>query len=282
MSTWDKLTAKWSRLWHNRVCRLCVDTPIPSVALICPDCHALFQSRIPSPLPVAPELVSPELKTQNGKRPFKLHAACIMTPELKQRLYPFKFYNRHQHLPALTALWLNYFEQWQAQQPDNSVWQNPEHIAITTIPSRYAKYSQGHISPLLKQLALYTGATPLPHLFSWNRETKAQHTVTKRAHRLNNLRNSLMIEPQNEALLKQTNALIVMDDITTTGATLHATHSALEHYFTQHPNTRIPVINLALCYVPFASDQDATYNQATHQHARQNTRQNAPLLESSL
>lgn len=236
--------------WHNPVCRICLETPQTSPqqksSNICSTCKQTFSIRHPSPIAVPEELTAPD---------FNLHAACIMTPELKQYLYPFKFYNRQEHLPVLSTLWTNYWHQWLKEQETNSIWHHNEHIALTHIPSRYNQYTHGHLNPLLKSLSQKTGLSPQSNLFQWSRETAPQHTITKRNHRLHNLKNSLTIHPE-ASLPSSIQGLVVFDDITTTGATFRAAYDALSN----HPSP-LSVVYIALAFVPLSHHDNPPYNQ---------------------
>lgn len=255
----DLFFTKISRQLHNDTCRLCHVTPIHSHQLICDNCTQIYEIRKPTPLH----------HPQNSP----IYAACTLNPALKKILYPFKFYNRRDSLSALLALLVTYWE----SLPHVTQQGPPSSVQVTAIPSRW---SNNHLAPLLHGFSNHIGGTTTPDLLYWNRITESQHTLKNRHQRFNNVAHSLSVglkpipsttptgvnadintdnplpnptegEPKKDPpmILPNTSCIIVLDDITTTGATLIEAHRALAQYLTDSEQSPIPIIGLALGYV---------------------------------
>jgi len=197
-------------------------------------------------------------------------ALCQLTAPLKKLIYGHKFYGGQQAYRSLYRLWL------QGESVLNGVLacgdvvnqNNSGPVWVVSIPSRYRQESdepstvyrplerlvasvcRGWSSSRLNRSVEYMG----PAALEWQRDTWLQHRLTLRKERLANMHQALVI---NDALWQQRltsqgppSAIVVLDDLVTTGATAQAALKAVELWCQAHNLSRIPQKMLALAYVP--------------------------------
>lgn len=173
---------------------------------------------------------------------FAAYAATLLNPTMKKQLYPYKFYHRKEHALTLANILLDYWGN-HPKATDNT-W-------VVTIPSRW---SNNHLATISREFA-YAQKKPLVEgILTWQRDTQPQHKLESRSKRFDNMRDALAICPYvwEEALKTYglPDQILVIDDLTTTGATFKASHQAWQRWL-KHQTLAVPVVHLALAHVPF-------------------------------
>lgn len=198
-------------------CHACPSEIGPGEAF-CRPCLERLSLRDPAPLLIA------------GK--FELHAATLFNPMLKHRLYGYKFYGKQQHAEMLADLMALYAEKSGLQK----------NLILTTVPAHEQRPE--HLAPVAQILAERLQAPYQPGLLQWTRSVTPQHTIHSKRKRLENLQGSL--EATRLTARAQGKTILLIDDLTTTGATLLEASRAL------HRAGLTDVKGLALTYVPLA------------------------------
>ena len=248
------LSQRWAillELLHDPVCRECGKAMAQSdfrdvFHVYCPDC-----------------LRSWGFSSMGVATPYPhVWVVCQLTAPLKKIIYGHKFYGGRHHQRLLQRLWLQGQPVFKSVLPTNnfqgSVW-------VVSIPSRYRNEANDSsvARPIERLFSLvcrgwsrsessvcYLGSTGL----EWQRNTWPQHRLTQRKERLTNMHQSLAV---NDALWQQRlknqgppSAIVVLDDLITTGATAQAPLSAVEAWCKAQGFSHIPQQLLALAYVP--------------------------------
>jgi len=211
----------------------------------CPTCQWLLGIR--SPLPV----------TTINKYP--VYAATSFSAAVKQPLYAYKFYRQQLYRPLLASLLISHWSDVLSENP-----QLNHRLQVVTIPSRW---SGNHLKPIAQQFARHFGYYYDDTLLYWQRETTPQHTLTSRQSRLQNLQYSMAAKPFHHtsthppsfikrvlnkplrSVLKpetETPTILVLDDMTTTGATFEEAFRVLSNSEYQ----RCTLLGFALAAVP--------------------------------
>ncbi|MEM0951118.1 MAG: hypothetical protein AAGI66_03130 [Cyanobacteria bacterium P01_H01_bin.74] len=173
--------------------------------------------------------------------------ACKLNPVLKHKLYGFKFYGKKQNSHLLTGV-LNHY--WQSQVlslqnntcPAFSEVFDLSSVLVTVIPSHGNTAS--HMVPVAKAFAHQWRYHFDHRVFSWRRSVKPQHQLHHKHHRMNNVIGAL--QPAFNQWDNHT-AIIIVDDLLTTGATVAAARQAIKE--TGQFNGR-RVIGLTVAFTP--------------------------------
>lgn len=223
--TFSSLLDRVLRSVRSAHCSLCPN-PIsnPVDAPLCADCQKQLFMR--SPLPVISGASQP------------IYAACGFPYALKKRLYGLKFYNDTQQASLLVDVLVHYISM--VPQLKERRW------TVVPIPQR-PDANPSHLPSLYRPVASHFGWNYRDQALVWTRETSRQHDILSRRKRRENIRGAFIANPRLEADLRQSEAVLVVDDILTTGTTLTEAMGALQQ---SHPN--LPVFGLTLTHVPFA------------------------------
>lgn len=165
----------------------------------CPRCTEKLGIRHPEPILDTPYCL--------------LHAATNFNPHIKRVLYGHKFHNRMEHLPQLTGLLIQYWQK--AATKLNFEKTHPENVLVIPIPPHGKDPSL--IDLFASQFARHFGYDYRHDVLSWIRDVKPQHRIHDKQQRLNNISQSLYLK---SGVISGYEKVIVIDDITTTGATL--------------------------------------------------------------
>jgi predicted amidophosphoribosyltransferase len=172
----------------------------------------------------------------------RIHAATTFNPTVKKMLYGHKFYNRKEHIPQLVAMLVQY---WQTI-PTYLHWQDvhPENVLVLPIPPHGANASL--IDMFASRFARHFGYDYRHDVLSWMREVRPQHHIHEKGRRYSNIAQSLRMKT---GIVSGYDKIIVVDDITTTGATLLEASRAF-HDEVGSLNRGQDLVCLAVTHVP--------------------------------
>lgn len=165
----------------------------------CSRCHEALAIREPKPL-----LQNPRME---------LHAATTFNAAVKKVLYGHKFYNRMEYVPQLTGLLVEYWAS--IPVPQGLSVAHPENVLVIPIPPHAGNPSL--IDLFASRFARHFGYDYRHDALSWMREVRPQHRIHDKNQRLSNVAQSLHLK---SGIASGYEKIIVVDDITTTGATL--------------------------------------------------------------
>jgi predicted amidophosphoribosyltransferase len=148
---------------------------------------------------------------------FRIYAATTLTPAIKKHLYGYKFYRRRDALPLLADLLIHHWRQLaeESSAVGYSAPIRPERVLVLPIPPHSGKNSL--VTPLAARFARGFDYDCRPRALHWVREVQPQHTLLNHRERLRNIARSLGAERE---CLTGYRRIIIVDDLTTTGATL--------------------------------------------------------------
>lgn len=222
---------------RNSTCVAC-QQKLQTHGKFCPRCHEKMGIRQPEPI----------LSTPNGA----IYAATNLNPSIKRILYGHKFHNRVEHVPQLSALLIQYWE----TIPPSTGFQvvHPENVLVIPIPPHTGEVSR--VDRFASQFARHFGYDYRHDALTWMREVKPQHRIHDKQTRLVNISQSLYLK---SGLVSGYEKVIVLDDITTTGATLLEAgrafgNEAAHHHYPE----RGKVVCLAVARVPLGAQIRAT------------------------
>lgn len=225
------LLEKLKEALRNPGCRACHrPDDLGEGTLFCPNCQGKFDFRAPQPL------------LQQGD--YRLYAATLFSPRIKRLLYGYKFYDKKHHADLITDILIHY---WHSLSAEPTKDQTNLPLVVLPIPARAHRVS--HLTPIAKRFA-----HRLPHghflpLLEWTRDTQPQHTLTQKFNRFENVRQSMQVcEKSLKKLPPGPKRLIIIDDLTTTGATMHEAARSLAAV----TGETLPVTGLAVCHIPLA------------------------------
>lgn len=168
----------------------------------------------------------------------RLYAATLFNASIKKVIYGHKFY-RQSRAGLMASLLIQYWR----QVPVPCC--RPEEVLVVSIPPHEDK--QDHLQGLVRQFANRQGYRYASGILSWQRSVEPQHHLAGKRRRFENVKNGLQAElsanPEQWPKL-----IVVVDDITTTGATMMEAARALR----QETAGTVPVIGLAVCSVSLA------------------------------
>ena len=206
-------------------CRYCNQALATPEARFCPRCKGLLQVLPPQPAPAESDGLSQ-------------HAATLLNGRVKKLVYGYKFYQREQDAPLLADLLIHYWAQGSLLQGVH-----PESVAVIPIPAHEGK--RPHLQPIARRFARHFGYETRPEFISWQRATSPQHRLENRHLRRLNVAGSMRATLPADLPQGHPQTVILLDDLTTTGATLDEAVRAMREAL---PHTGI--ITLALAQVP--------------------------------
>jgi len=175
----------------------------------------------------------------------QIHAATTFNPTVKKLLYGHKFYNRTGHIPQLTAMLVQY---WQNLPPYLGLKEiHPESILVVPVPPHGENASL--IDLFASRFARHFGYDYRHDVLSWMREVRPQHHIHEKDRRITNVAQSLRFK---SGIVSGYDKIIVVDDITTTGATLLEASRAFHDEAGSH-SRRQDLICLAVSKVPMGA-----------------------------
>lgn len=156
---------------------------------------------------------------------FDAYAAARLTPALKRRLYGYKFYQRRDYAPLLAELLIHYWESLQANGSAFSAGEriHPEQTLVIPIPPH--SDSPNRVDAFAREFARQFEYDYQPDLLRWSRSVSPQHHLSDKRARLKNVAQSL--EAARPDFLTGYWHIVILDDLTTTGATLREAVRAL-------------------------------------------------------
>lgn len=177
---------------------------------------------------------------------YTIHAASNFNPNIKRILYGHKFYNRVEHIPQLSGLLIEY---WNTMPPSSGFKAvHPENVLVIPIPPHHGELSR--IELFASQLARHFGYDYRPDLLSWMRNVKPQHRIHDKQSRLHNINQSLHLK---SGVVSGYEKIIVVDDITTTGATFLEAARAFRCEAANLADTNNHLVCLAVTRVPLGA-----------------------------
>jgi len=212
---------------RNNGCLYC-GKPLPEPAF-CPACHEKLGLRENFPLSVMGE--------------DRLYAATLFNPAAKSLLYGYKFYHNTGKRPVLTELLCAY---WQTVSPTL-----PGHLSahtlVLSIPAHTGKVSV--VEPIARPFAVRFGYRFSNRVLRWQRDIQPQHTLVARRKRVDNVKGALHAEAHALPFSASDPPahILIVDDLTTTGATLREATRAL-----REAGVACPISGLAITHVPLA------------------------------
>lgn len=172
---------------------------------------------------------------------FLCHAATTFNPAVKKILYGHKFYGRSEHIPALAALLRLY---WQHLLPELHSGVHPENVLVAPIPPHAGE--QSRVAPIAAKFARHFGYDFQPDALVWVKDVKPQHSIHDKKQRFLNIARSLEV---NHKVISAHGRVIIVDDLTTTGATLH--EASRVFHGERLRSKQLEVVSLAITKVPF-------------------------------
>jgi predicted amidophosphoribosyltransferase len=193
----------------------------------------------------------------------RTYAAMLFNAQNRTLLYGHKFRQKERYTDLLTRLLVSYWEQILASAPldlaQDMVWVEKGNAqAITVVPIPPHGEESSHLAPIAEAFAKHFGYAYEPELLQWGRTVQPQHKLSGKKRRFANVQGSLNVVYQdNPKRLLTTRRILVIDDIHTTGATLHEASQA----FLRCPVFDGVVTNLALSYLSLAFQKHHRYQE---------------------
>lgn len=141
------------------------------------------------------------------------HAATILNPTVKRMLYGHKFHNRKEYIGQLAGMLIQYWESLPSYYGFTAV--HPENVLVMPIPPHEGNVSL--IDQFANRFARHFGYDYRHDAMTWMREVRPQHRIHDKQDRFSNIGQSLHLK---SGIISGYERVIIVDDITTTGATL--------------------------------------------------------------
>lgn len=231
ITMFSTLFEKVKQAMHNPECLVC-KKPLGAGVDICLGCLDALGFREPLPL--------------SQRTNFQSHSATLFNAKVKQLVYGYKFFNKQENQRLLTQLLVRY---WTERGMDLY---DPASTWVVFVPPHGKRHP--HMAAIARRFADVFGYHYEPTILKWRHETQAQRTLTGRRQRYNNVRDCMVVrEPVNLTIEKRPDNVIILDDITTTGATLYeATQAFYRTGWFEDAMDYNQVIGLTITSVPMA------------------------------
>ncbi len=216
---------------HSQVCLHCEQKAVANGLQFCRQCDDVLGLRTPVAVIDTPH--------------FLCHAATSLNPAVKKLLYGYKFHNQFVHGSRLSGLLIQYWNS--LPLPIRSA--HPETVLVVPVPPHADKISR--IDAMASRFARHFGFDYRPDALSWTRSIEPQHTILDKRQRYTNIAGGLSVNPD---VLAGHEKIIIVDDLTTTGATLHEANRAIRE-MSLGLATQPELITLAVAKVPLASQR---------------------------
>jgi predicted amidophosphoribosyltransferase len=204
------------------------------LAGLCQPCYALL---LP---PAEPAIQRPLRLTARLHHP--VYGASVLTPRVKRYVYGYKFNQRWHYRLVLLGLWQHQLAHLRQQHPTLGQSVKQANIWLTLPPLKQGKPTP--LYHLAQRLAAYEGFTFMPHLLQWQTlPQQPQHQTASAQQRLQQLVNTMGVSLTPTAIAPT--AIVVVDDLITTGATLAECFRTIEASWLKP----IPVLGLGLTHV---------------------------------
>lgn len=141
------------------------------------------------------------------------HAATDFNATIKKLLYGHKFYNRKEYISHLAGLLIQYWQNLPPYYGFSKV--HPENVLVIPIPPHGDNVSL--IDLFASRFARHFGYDYRHDALTWMREVRPQHRIHDKGSRFSNISQSLYMK---SGIISGYERIIIVDDITTTGATL--------------------------------------------------------------
>jgi predicted amidophosphoribosyltransferase len=171
---------------------------------------------------------------------FLCHGATTFSPAVKKLMYGHKFYAQPENTPKLAALLVDYWQRFLPQLENV----HPENVLVVSLPPHAGE--RDRVAPMASRFARHFGYEYQPQALVWAKDIKPQHTIHDKRQRFLNVSMSLAVD---YSLISEHARILIVDDITTTGATLH--EASRVFHGERLRAKRLDVITLAVTKVPF-------------------------------
>ena len=215
---------------QNQACLLC-DQRLGSTSQFCESCHEKLGVREPEPI--------------IDSSYFQCHAATEFNSSVKRLIYGHKFHNRLEHISQLSGLLIQYWESLPSATGFNVV--HPENVLVIPVPPHAGQASM--IDMFANRFARHFGYDYRHDAMTWMREVRPQHRIHEKSQRFNNISQSLYLK---SGLVGGYEKVIVIDDITTTGATMLEASRAFHNEVGDTSRER-DIVCLAITKVPLGT-----------------------------
>jgi predicted amidophosphoribosyltransferase len=204
---WAVLLEKVRGALQSPICWQCGEKPVSRPQLFCKRCREWLSLRTPAPL----------LEVGSGRN---CHAATTFNSSVKKLIYGYKFYGESHFGSCLAGLLIDYWSQMPPAMATGKC--HPESVMVVPIPPRTGQKS--HLESYASRFARHFGYDFCPDGLRWTREVEPQHILHERGLRLKNIAASLTV---GQEVLGRYAKVLLIDDLTTTGATLQEACRAL-------------------------------------------------------